>query len=225
MRNARQNLLPFSFAATVILCSLALPVSSDAKSFFGSDTPTATPSPVAVPGVAPAAPIVPGVTPPIAPSVKAPNIPPVAATSTPEATPTVAATHTPKPTPGPLRAKLIDVDGLSTSGISKGTIDIYMALTNKGKFDDALVNLETPIGDKASLVTVTNKKEAEAPLRVELPLEKTVKLAEGEKFIRLSGIEQSLKDGEHFQIILHFMRAPNVTVDVTVHKKASFFGL
>ena len=99
-----------------------------------------------------------------------------------------------------------------------------MSLTNKGSMPDALVNCETAISDSASLVTVADKKESGGPLRVELPVDKTVKLAAGEKFIRLSNVDDKLKDGDRFQVILHFMRAPNVSLDVTVHKKSSLLG-
>ncbi len=147
-----------------------------------------------------------------------PAVPDAPATPAPVATPAAPAKDT-----APVRAKLIDATDVSTSALSKGSIDVYMSLEDGGKLDDALVNAETTLSDKITLVTVKDKKETEGPLRVELPMSKKVKLTSDDKFMRISGIEKSLKDGDKFQLILHFMRAPNVTVDVTVHKKSSFF--
>ena len=98
-----------------------------------------------------------------------------------------------------------------------------MELTDNGKLDDALVGAESTVSDNITLVTVKDKKETEGTLRVPMPMGKTAKLTPDTQFLRISGIEKSLKDGDKFQLMLHFMRAPNATVDVTVHKKSSWF--
>ena len=211
MSQSCRRLLSTSSILVAALCVLALPILANAKTTSSSSTSSTTTvaansTTTATTSAAPAS------------TTSAPA--PAASTTT-----TTATTPTPAPSGGgPIRTKLIDVDDVATSGLSKGTIDVYMSLTDKGNLDDALVGAETALSDKVTLVTVTNKKETEAPaIHVDLPTGKAVKLADGDKFLRISGIEKSLKDGDHFQLMLHFRSAPNVNVDVVTHKKSSWF--
>lgn len=246
MRKASRNLFSAFIVLTVAIFVLAVPAHVHAASASGSGTDnskasttqkdeTATTS--AKPATTKTAKAKSGT--PDAASAPAPAVPKASAVKTDDIkiespavsetksdsvqteTKTTAAPPAPAPQPGPARAKAIEATDVSTSALSKGSIDIYLSLTNTGKRDDALTGAETPLSDNLTFITETGGKEKEAPLKVELPAGKATSLAAGDKFLRVSGITKTLKEGDRFELFLHFRSAPNVTVDVTVHKKSS----
>ncbi|MDX2027984.1 MAG: copper chaperone PCu(A)C [Alphaproteobacteria bacterium] len=133
--------------------------------------------------------------------------------------------YTPSPAKGgTVKAGNIEISDISTSEMADGKIDVYMEIDNEGKVPDALVSAETPISDHVVMVTIEDKKETEAPLMIELPAGKSAEFKEKKNALRIKGIKKSLKEGDKFQLMLHFRSAPNAVFDITVRRKKSFFN-
>src|SRR5262249_34580119 len=102
--------------------------------------------------------------------------------------------------------------------------DIYLSLRNNGKTADALVDMETPLGGTAALVTETGGKESEGRVMIDIPAGGSVDLEKGKMWLRFSGASGAPKEGQAFPLILHFRRAPNITVMLPVGSKSIFGG-
>jgi copper(I)-binding protein len=97
---------------------------------------------------------------------------------------------------------------------------IYMTITNQGP-PDTLTGITTPIAAEATLHQSTNdhgvmKMRPVGPLPIAPG--KPVTLEPGGFHIMLSGLKQSLNQGDHFPITLSFAKAGQVTTTVAVTK-------
>jgi len=95
----------------------------------------------------------------------------------------------------------------------------YVAITNDGASDDALVAISTPAAGRPMLheTTVTDGV-ASMPhaMSIPLPAGQTVQLAPGGYHGMLMGLTAALKEGETFPVTLTFVVAGDVTVNAEV---------
>ena len=96
---------------------------------------------------------------------------------------------------------------------------VYLTLTNHGHNPDQLVGAATPIAEHAEMHT-HRMEDGMMKMRkvdqVELPPHEEVEFAPGGNHIMLIGLSQPLKEGERFQMMLHFKEAGHVMVEVAI---------
>jgi copper(I)-binding protein len=98
---------------------------------------------------------------------------------------------------------------------------IYMTLVNKGGSADKLVEVSTPVADKAQLHIDSNDNGVMKmrPLKeVDLKPGEQVVFKPGAMHVMLMGLKQPLKVGESFPLTLQFAHAGKVETPVTVAK-------
>jgi copper(I)-binding protein len=110
--------------------------------------------------------------------------------------------------------KGVVVDNITAKSTGHGTIDVTFSLTNKSNVDDALVAVESTLSDKVNLMAELNGKDTPVVFKVDMPVDKTIKLSSEKEFVRISGIDKMPKDGEKLSLAFHFRRAANVNLDV-----------
>ncbi|MBP7252184.1 MAG: copper chaperone PCu(A)C [Alphaproteobacteria bacterium] len=97
---------------------------------------------------------------------------------------------------------------------------VYVPLLNKGKTDDALVNVTTPAAASAMLhesKMVDGVSSMTMLDTLPLPVGKPVAMRPGGKHIMLMGLKQQLVEGQNFPLTLKFQHAGEATVLVMVH--------
>lgn len=97
---------------------------------------------------------------------------------------------------------------------------VYVPLLNKGKADDALVSVATPVAEHTMLheSKLADGVSSMAMLEVlPLPAGKPVAMRPGGKHIMLMGLKQQLVEGQSFPLTLKFQHAGEATVSVMVH--------
>lgn len=113
----------------------------------------------------------------------------------------------------------------TASGAEAGSV--YVPLLNKGKADDALVSVTTPVAESAMLHEskvvdgVSRMTELDT---IVLPAGKPVAMRPGGKHIMLMGLKQQLVEGQRFPLTLKFQQAGAVTVEVMVHSAGAKSG-
>jgi hypothetical protein len=96
---------------------------------------------------------------------------------------------------------------------------VYLTFTNHGHNPDQLVGGVTPIAEYVEIHThrmENGMMKMRKVDQVELPPHEEVVFAPGGNHIMLIGLSQSLKEGERFQMMLHFKEAGHVMVEVTI---------
>lgn len=98
---------------------------------------------------------------------------------------------------------------------------VYMTLVNKGGSADRLVEVSTPVADKAQLHIESNDNGVMKmrPLTgVDLKPGEQVVFKPGAMHVMLMGLRQQLKAGESFPLTLQFAHAGRIEAPVTVAK-------
>lgn len=97
---------------------------------------------------------------------------------------------------------------------------VYVPLLNKGKTDDALVGVATPVAASAMLHESKMENGVSSMTMLDtlpLPAGKPVAMRPGGKHIMLMGLKQQLVEGQSFPLTLKFQHAGEATVSVIVH--------
>jgi copper(I)-binding protein len=95
----------------------------------------------------------------------------------------------------------------------------YVAITNNGSTDDALIGIATPAAGMPMLhETVVTDGVASMPhaMSIPVPAGQTVELAPGGYHGMLMGLTTALKEGDSFPVTLTFQNAGEVIVNVEV---------
>jgi copper(I)-binding protein len=98
---------------------------------------------------------------------------------------------------------------------------VYMTLVNKGKADDRLVGVSSPVAAKAQLHVETNDNgvmKMRPVADVDLKPGATAVLKPGGMHVMLMGLKQPLKAGESFPLTLEFAKGGVAKVNVPVEK-------
>ena len=101
------------------------------------------------------------------------------------------------------------------------TAAVYLTLANRGKADDKLVAVSTPVAGMAGLhaeIMDNGVMKMRAIESVDLKPGSTATLKPGGRHIMLMDLKRPLKRGDHFTMTLTFMHAPPLTVQVEVAK-------
>lgn len=105
------------------------------------------------------------------------------------------------------------------------TVAAYFVLHNTGKTADRLLSVDSPIAGIAQLhehVMQNDLMKMQQVPAVEIPAGGNVTFAPMAYHVMLLELKDRslLSDGKHFPLTMHFEKAGNVTVDVTVQKTA-----
>ncbi len=104
---------------------------------------------------------------------------------------------------------------------------VYVPMLNKGKADDALVSVTSPVAENTMLhesKTVDGVSRMTLLDTIPLPVGKPVAMRPGGKHIMLMGLKQQLVEGHNFPLTLKFQNAGEVVVDVMVHAAGAKSG-
>ena len=101
---------------------------------------------------------------------------------------------------------------------------VYFSVRNQGGAADRLVSASTDVASMAMVHQEVRRgllisMEPSGPVKV--PAHHTVELAAGGAHLMLSGLERTLKVGDHFTLILHFQQTGDLPVSVPVVPYAS----
>lgn len=96
-------------------------------------------------------------------------------------------------------------------------IAVYGPLLNSGKAPDRLVGVSSPIAERGRFRTEKNGKVG-WPAAIELDPGRPYALAPWRAHIWLSGLKQSVKEGDWFDLDLDFADAGHIAVKVVVEK-------
>jgi len=111
---------------------------------------------------------------------------------------------------------LIEIGHPWMTPVADGTGIVNMALANNGPEPDYLIGAATPIGT-AAIQDAQNRPVDE----IALPPAKPVALRDGAFHIGISRISTPLQAGASVPLTLHFAKAGDVAVTVTVEKSPS----
>ncbi len=103
--------------------------------------------------------------------------------------------------------------------IYEGATSAYVHVSNTGAEPDRLIEVSTPVADKAELVStrVRSGKFTYLPLRtLEVAAGGEQRLRPGGVFIRLSAVKRDLKVGDLVPLTLRFERAGHIEVTARV---------
>ncbi|EJM50982.1 copper chaperone PCu(A)C [Pseudomonas sp. GM48] len=105
------------------------------------------------------------------------------------------------------------------------TVAAYFVINNEGKTADRLLSVDTPIAGEAQLhehVMQGDMMKMQHVPSVEVPAGGEVTFAPMAYHVMLLGLKDRslLSDGKRFPMTLHFEKAGDVTVEVTVQKQA-----
>lgn len=106
----------------------------------------------------------------------------------------------------------------ATIGANRPAV-FYVAITNAGSSDDALIGIATPAASMPMLhQTVVNEGIASMPHAMSIPIAagQSVQLAPGGYHGMLMGLTEALKVGDNFPMTLTFQNAGDVTINVEV---------
>jgi periplasmic copper chaperone A len=104
---------------------------------------------------------------------------------------------------------------------------VYVPLLNKGKTDDVLVSVTTPVAEHTMLhesKVVDGISKMTTLDSIALPAGKPVAMRPGGKHIMLMGLKQQLVEGQSFPLTLKFDHAGEVKVEVMVHAAGAKSG-
>jgi copper(I)-binding protein len=97
---------------------------------------------------------------------------------------------------------------------------VYMVIKNTGEMPDRLIDISSPLAERCELHRSMIEEGIAGmrfvPMGMELPPGELVKLVPRGLHIMLIGIEEPLKEGESFQLILTFEKAGSISTDVRV---------
>ncbi len=99
----------------------------------------------------------------------------------------------------------------------------YFTLENLGSSDDQLLGASSPIAGRVELhehVHVEGRMKMQAVSQVAVPASGRVEFRPMTYHVMLFDLKQHPKSGEVFPLTLHFARAGDVAVEVTVQKEA-----
>jgi copper(I)-binding protein len=103
------------------------------------------------------------------------------------------------------------------------TLAAYFVIHNKGTSADRLLGVETPIAGKAELhehVHENGMMKMRQVGGVDIPAGATVDFAPMAYHVMLFDLKNHPRDGERFPLTLHFEKAGDLKVEVTVQKEA-----
>ncbi|UVE18384.1 copper chaperone PCu(A)C [Pseudomonas sp. LS44] len=103
------------------------------------------------------------------------------------------------------------------------TAAAYFIIHNKGAAADRLLGVDTPAASKAELhehVHVGDLMKMQQVPSVEVPAGGEASFKPGAYHVMLFGLKQQYRDGQRFPLTLHFEKAGDVQVEVTVQKDA-----
>ena len=103
-----------------------------------------------------------------------------------------------------------------------GTAAVYLRIENTGDAGDRLTDVETPVAAKAEMHS--SRMEGDImrmrPVdSIEILAGKRTDFAPGGLHIMLTGLKQSLKEGDRFPLTLVFDRAGRIGTEVIVHDR------
>ncbi len=94
---------------------------------------------------------------------------------------------------------------------------VFAPFSNRGSAADELVAARSSICSTIELRQ--NNRYDDPPLKsIELPAGKPVAMRKGGQHLRLIGLNKSLKPGDRFDMVLDFLNAGEVTVEVIVEQ-------
>jgi periplasmic copper chaperone A len=97
----------------------------------------------------------------------------------------------------------------------------YMTLRNNGAVTDRLINVASPLAEKAE-IHETKIDGGTAMMRavgdVELRPRRSVQMKPGGLHVMLMGLQRPLKEGERIKLVLTFERAGTIEVEARVEK-------
>ena len=105
------------------------------------------------------------------------------------------------------------------------TIAAYFVIHNKGKTADRLLSVDSPIAGDAQLhehIKQNDLMKMQQVPSVEIPAGGEITFAPMAYHVMLLELKDRslLADGKHFPLTMHFEKSGDVTVEVTVQKKA-----
>lgn len=114
----------------------------------------------------------------------------------------------------------------TTPGIQNGAA--WFGVKNAGASDDRVIGVESPIADHAEIHDMTMDNDVMRMFKVDgvpVPAGETVTLGKGNKLhVMLMGLKQPLKEGDAFDMTVHFEKAGSVPVQVWVEQPSAASG-